>query len=488
MSHPFCSGWKAICTLGLMEAALAFGAIVPACLAAPVPLPRLQGPLPRPVEEGIRVWAVGKLQYSASEYLVSGRANVYAPVTMADSRSMSFSKRVNTEELAKQASYTPRLKERDVPYTTRIIVYKPENRQRFSGNVIFEITHPAGGGFAAVWGMLNGFFIGHGDAYVVVQHPLTFRSLRVADPKRYGSLHAADPTQVWGMVAQVGALIRSDSPQNPMAGYRVRNLFLTGYSYTGVATATFADYYHQTAKLANGLPIFSGYLPFANSTYVRPLDVPVIRVNTQSDFNSYGGLTNRREDSDAPGDRYRLYEVAGASHANRSPVILPSAKRPRAIKLQQAPGLPKGGGMQKCLAQFPRGAKSNTLPLNYVLAQAFANMYRWVNEGVAPPRTPFIATLVNGKPKLDRNGNAIGGLRLPELMVPAATYGIAPGACFLLGYKVPFTGAMMRSLYGTRAVYVKKVEDAAQEDVASRLISASAARLIVAKAKAHAPF
>lgn len=486
MFHPFLSKrhLRAVTILPVLLVAIAAAP----CLARPVPLPKLQGPLPNPITDGIRVWNVTGLNYTASEYLLSGRADVNAPVTMADSRSMSFSDRVNTRELAKQASYVPRVRERNVPYTTRIIVYKPKDTRRFSGNVIFEITHPAGGGFAAVWGMLNGFFIAHGDAYVVVQHPLTFRSLRVADPKRYGSLQAADPTQVWGMVAQVGALIRSDSPESPLAGYRVRNLFLTGYSYTGVATATFADYYHQTARLASGRPIFSGYLPFANGTYVRPLDVPVIRVNTQSDFNSYGGLSNRREDSDAAGDRYRLYEVAGASHVNRSPVILPSATRPRPVKLEQAPGLPKGGGMQKCLAQFPRGARSNTLPLNYVLAQAFLNMYRWVNDGIAPPRTPFIATLANGKPKLDRNGNAIGGLRLPELMVPSATYGIAPGPCFLLGYEVPFTTAKMRSLYGSRAAYVREVEQAAQQDVATRLISASSARLIVAKAKAHAPF
>jgi hypothetical protein len=483
MAHPlFACGKRRFATaLGTL---IVFGAIA-SSFARPVPLPTLRGPLPNPVARGIRVWDVSQLDYLASEFLVSGRANVYAPIDMADSRAMSFSDRVNTRELAKQTSYTPKLRQPSLPYTTRIIVYRPKDPKRFSGNVIMEITHPAGGGFAAVWGSLNGFFIAHGDAYVVVQHPLTFQSLRSADPNRYGSLGEADPTQVWGMVAQVADLIRSDSPESPLAGYHVKYLFLTGYSYTGVATATFADYYHDGATLASGAPVFNGYLPFANGMYVRPLDVPVIRVNTQSDFNSYGGLANRRTDSDAPADRYRLYEVAGASHVNSSPTILPEATPPRPLKLRQAAGLPKGSGMKSCLAHFPPGARPNSLPLDYVLAQAFLNMYRWVGDGLAPPRTPFIATGADGKPKLDRNGNAIGGLRLPGLTVPAAKYGIAPGACWLLGYEVPFTSAKMKALYGTRDAYAADVQRAAEEDVARRLISASAARTITAKARAR---
>ncbi len=484
-THSWLAGLRAVTLSGAL---VLWGMIVPPCFAASIPLPTLKGPLANPVREGIRVWGVAKLGYSASEYLVSGYANVYQPLTMADSRVMSMSAGVNTRELARQTSYVPKLRRRDAPYTTRIIVYKPRDPRRFSGNVVMEITHPAAGGIAIVWRMLNGFFIAHGDAYVVVQHPLTFRGLRQADPARYGSLHAVDPTQIWGMVAQVGALIRSDSPRSPLAGYRVRNLFLTGYSYTGVATATFADYYHDGARLGNGAPIFSGYLPFASAMYVRPLDVPVIRVNTQSEFNSYGGLENRRQDSDAPNDRYRLYEVAGASHANASPVILPHATPPRPIKLRQAAGLPKGGAMMRCQARFPRGAQPDTLPLNYVLAEAFLNMYRWVNDGVAPPRTPFIATRPDGQPKLDRNGNAVGGLRLPGLMVPAATYGIAPGECWLLGYEVPFTVAKLKALYGTHQAYVAEVERAAREDVRRRLISAEAARAIVTKAAAVPAF
>jgi hypothetical protein len=144
--------------------------------------------------------------------------------------------------------------------------------------------------------------------------------------------------------------------------------------------------------------------------------------------------------------------------------------------------------MKSCLAQLPRDAQPNTLPLNYVLAEAFLNMYRWVHDGLAPPRTPFIATGADGKPKLDRNGNAVGGLRLPGLAVPATTYDIARRACWLLGYEMPFTTAKMKAMYGTRGAYAADVQRAAYEDVGRRLISAAAARAIIARAKATASF
>lgn len=466
-------------------AALACSLFAGAAGAAAVPLPKVHGPLPDPLRQGITVWGgLEKFGYTVDEYLVSGRANVYGAVSMADARSMMD--RDNTKDLGRQASYAPKLRERDVPYVTRILVYRPSDPARFSGQVVVEITHPGGGGSLLVFGMVSGFFLSHGDAYVAIQHPLTFHGLEAADPSRYGSLEATDPTQIWGMVAQVGALLRSDSPANPLRGYRVRNLFLTGYSYTGVATATFADYYHAGVRTAGGSPIFNGYLPFANGMYVRPLDVPVVRVNTQSDFNSFGGLANRREDSDAPGG-YRLYEVAGVSHANSSPVPLPQAAPPRPVRLQPPPGLPKFAG-SKCLAEMPQGFQPNGVAVNYVIAQAFRNIYRWVDDGVPPPRAPFIATGPDGKPKLDRNGNAIGGLRLPALAVPAATYGTGQGACFLLGYQVPFSAARMKALYGTPAQYVREVERAAGEDVAQRLISAGAEKAIVARARALPSF
>ena len=77
---------------------------------------------------------------------------------------------------------------------------------------------------------------------------------------------------------------------------------------------------------------------------------------------------------------------------------------------------------------------------------------------------------------------------MPSLMVPAATYGTGRGGCFLLGYKVPFTAARMKAMYGTNKAYVARVERAAREDVRRRLIPVGAARAIVRKAEAMPAF
>jgi hypothetical protein len=153
------------------------------------------------------------------------------------------------------------------------------------------------------------------------------------------------------------------------------------------------------------------------------------------------------------------------------------------VKVQQDAGLPKLGPMQ-CMADMPRGFQPDSVAVNYVIAEAFVNMYRWVDGGVSPPRTPFIATGPDGKARLDANGNAIGGLRLPALAVPTATYGIGTGECFLLGYQVPFAVAKLRALYGTHRNYVRDVERAARKDAEDRLISVKAERAIVARAQA----
>ena len=62
----------------------------------------------------------------------------------------------------------------------------------------------------------------------------------------------------------------------------------------------------------------------------------------------------------------------------------------------------------------------------------------------------------------DAAGNALGGLRLPQIAVPIARYGGigTPDQCRLEGFAVPFDGATLKKLYPTRDVYVAKVREA----------------------------
>lgn len=67
----------------------------------------------------------------------------------------------------------------------------------------------------------------------------------------------------------------------------------------------------------------------------------------------------------------------------------------------------------------------------------------------------------------DADQNALGGVRLPDLDAPVATYapnnggGNVPGACLLLGTTTPFSPDRIRQLYPNHATYVAKFTAAA---------------------------
>jgi Alpha/beta hydrolase domain len=422
----------------------------------------LSGPLPDVAQQGTLVWDVERLGYAAEEYLLCGRANTYAPVAMADAANMLT--RDTPHDMARRETYVRPIVNADEPYCTRVLLYGPKDSKRFSGRVVIETAHPLDGGRAIVWSQLSGYFAQRGDIYLGIAPPVTFESLRASNPTRYAKLGATDPTQLWGMIAQLGALVRGGQFHGiPRA--RLHTILLTGYSWTGVAVTTFANFHHEDARLADRKPVFDGYVSIANSMYARPIDVPVIRVMTQSDFNSFDGLNNRRDDSDDADSRFRLWEVTGASHLNASPVIQPGAS-PWVAKapVTEPRNLPRFSASE-CQRDFPAGWGPNTLPLNYIMISAFEHIDRWIHGGPPPPRAARIETAADGSAKTDSDGNALGGLRLPQIEVPAARYGTATGACFLYGYRLPFDPVRLRELYGTQDRYRAQLDAAARAQV-----------------------
>jgi hypothetical protein len=479
MLHRVRLSRRSVLMAGIGMGAMAVGFVRRSC-AANARGEAISGPLPDTKDKGILVWNVAGLGYAAEEYFLSGRANVFRAVSMADAPDVAS--RDNTKDLGRR-DFSRELLSADLPFTTRLIVYRPQDKRRFSGNVIVETLHPNGGGNSLAWNAIHDYFAANGDAYVGVQHPLTFPGIKAAGPGRYGALAAADPTQLWGMLTQAGAAIKSQGLRSPLPGLAVKRVLMTGYSYTGVATATFANYHHHEAKLANGRNIFDGYLPMADAQYVRPLDVPVMRLNTQSDFNGFGGLQNRRPDD----DRYRHYEIAGAAHvAVRAPADAASGPPPGQVAT--AAGQPRFSP-SACQAMFPAGSRPNDFPLYMVQAALFENMYSWLDAGRAPPPSAMIDTNDDGTTRVDEFGNAAGGVRFPEVAVPIASYGVgSTEACILFGYTAPFDAAKCRSLYGDQGKYLAKVQSSVDRLIAERLLLPKDAAALVAISHASADF
>jgi len=274
--------------------------------------------------------------------------------------------------------------------------------------------------------------------------------------------------------------MKSNDERNPLKGLKVEYQFMTGLSFTGVATATFANYHHETAKLDDGRNIYDGYVPINNAMYNRPLDVPVIRIMSLGDFDSFDGLNNRREDSDDKDSRYRLYELAGSPHTTTWQRRAGMAKFPKTLT-------PTERGANRPARELPvlsAGEKPNDFPNGLFFAGAFKNLYEWARGGDSPPKGSRIATNPDGSTVFDEHGNVVGGIRSPYVDVPIATY----GSKGLMGYKVPFDASKKKSLYGSHANYVEKVIKATEPLVINRWIPANEASGIIEEAKSSEKF
>jgi hypothetical protein len=206
----------------------------------------------------------------------------------------------------------------------------------------------------------------------------------------------------------------------------------------------------------------------------------VIDVQTLTDSYAFFGWAGERPDGDAPGDRYRLYQVSGSSHIWTYQVDY----TPGRDELAKG-GFPRNDWQDHCLEP------NNPFPLQYALDASFQSLDRWVRDGTPPPRAPHIDAVGDGTPAAtiltDEFGNALGGVRSPYVDVPTATYygtTAGPGTCLLLwGHYTPFAHSQLRQLYPTHSDYVRKIEEDAAGLRAAGWLTAEDAEKVVREAR-----
>jgi hypothetical protein len=471
-------------------------------------LPTAQGPIPV-MKDSYPLMAAATLQdvvdlpaagYVEAEFFVGGTANVY--------------------DWAEGGAVTVRTT--GAPYATRLLVRRPVDPSKFSGTVVVELGNTARRyDWAFTWSLSSGRFLENGDAWVGVTYaPVAIEGLKAFNSTRYAALSLANPTPdeacaggrgqaapvrsdseeglVWDVLSQVGALLRAGRPGGPLSGFAVERVYLTSH---GGEIATYASALHPLARLAGGRPVYDGFVihrhtnmarirrcapapsPGDPRQMLRGVEVPIIRIVAQTDV--LGTYARRRDDGDAPGDRYRLYEVAGAPHADAAFYRhIPSVADQEALGTE--PYLAIWPFASACRPEIPLMA----FPvMQHVVNAAFANLDRWVRDGVAPPRASRIAVADAGTPKarlvLDEFGNAVGGVRSPYLDVPTATYFAStggPGLCGNLGHKTAFDWARLEALYGSSRAYAAKVADSVDRLVAERWLTEADGRRIKAAA------
>ena len=399
------------------------------------------------------IWMASQLPlsrwgYIEEEFFIEGNANIYKALTAP-------------------AEITS-----TVPYKTRILVRRPADTRRYSGNIVLEPIHP--GRTVPALATTFRWIYGNGDVWVGVEPPGNIPFLKQYNPTRYASLTPVPNLTVHDSLAQVSALLQSSS--SPIQGLQVRDVFMQGISATCGVVSQFINMLHRETTLANGKPIVSGYMPGECTAALPDINVPVIRITTQYDFNA----SNRKPDSDDPKGRFRLYELTGSAHfSTNNPMFgVP-------VSVWRAMGVTGTTGDTITCKEFtaPTYAKLNDFPVWVFFGGAMKNLQEWVQKGEAPPRAQPIMTDANGKPVLDELGNAKGGLRTPIVDSPTASWHAIGTDCNLWGYKVPFTAEVLKKLYPTHDAYVRQVKQQADQMVKGGWITEADARYLTTAAE-----
>ncbi len=389
--------------------------------------------------------------YQDAEYLIKGAAKTYSGPATGPARETGIDHR----------------------FATRIISRYPRDPDLFSGRVILEPFNTSRNGTDSdvVWEQVATLLKSNGDAWIGV----TVRSsagdaLRASNPERYAEIDLTINDLEWDILRQVGLFVKEEDGAELIGGNVATHLYMAGYSQSAVDAATFAMAFHGLSRTSDGSSVFDGYFPAAHSGSLTPLEsgdsplpqfehtpmvpvsAPVVNVETQTDiegfevtlspgvgYRSMGGAHVRRPDSDAPGDLYRLYEIAGAPHVGVDP---------------------------EC-------GSSSSFPTEAFLRAGLMRLIRWAEDGVAPPSSSRIELALTGEVSeaaVDAVGNAIGGVRSPFVDVPLSTYKVhaeSGGMFMLTGDERPLPPHLLVQRYQTEEKYMEQFAASLDDAIAA---------------------
>ena len=492
-----------------------------------VPVPTVAGPIPSTpanypfIADGFGPEPPVPSGYEENEYFVSGRAKLYEYTA------------TGVRVITPCPASAGRLGCRNLPYTTRMLIKRPIDPRRFSGTVVVEPFNPSSDyDIANVWDRSWPYLVRHGDAFVGwTSRYESIRALRQFEPQRYARLawgenSAVDDGITFDIAAQIGALFRQGGPRSPLHGLKVRHVFEAGFSQDGAFAFTQADVFNAIDRLPDGRSVYDGYVPGGTvgpsdinfgltaagslpsddpRNPMAPRDSPVIQINTETEEALLGpptGLFYRRADSNARNDRYRLWEVPGASHISNDLGSAPITEERDLAEIERIPlsALPPTGCARQRYRSGPWAGVAgvvdpNPYPFGYVADAAFADLTKWLDDGTPPPRAARIDVTDPraGQIRTDRFGNAVGGVRTPFLDVPTATFfpadavahdSLLSGLCPLMGFSIPFSHAKLHALYPSHGDYLVRVTREANDLVRKGFWIAPDAAAVVRQAAA----
>ena len=458
-----------------------------------VPSPTVVGPITGGLHD--RPWFEAPFNaadygYSQNEYFYSGTATAYG----------------TTEPPA--------------PYETRMLVYAPTNPAKFSGNVIVEwdnVTLQTDLPIEFNW--VYPKILASGDAYVeitaqqagVCGNGLTGQpevsvsgvsvpvcnplSLKGYDPVRYAPLVHPGDTYSYDIFSQGAEALLNPTGVRPLGDLHVKHLIAIGESQSAIELD---DYIRFGADAA--AQVFDGFLIDADAHSVQPTSYRVPTIHLWSEESA-------QPVASTSGPNSRIWEVAGMAHVDAwaldqitQELTGSELDTPQVSMAQQEATNATDADYGQ---EGPTVTAATEFPRRFAVDAALADLETWVDTGTPAPSAPplefsaagpiletaptapdlpigpdLIATNINalgliGSPlalERDAYGNAIGGLRLPVISVPVATYNGDDGV--LVGTSTPFAPATLYSLYPTHADYVADMFAATKADISERYLTA----------------
>jgi len=476
-----------------------------------VPSPSIEGPI-SPSSGisflGSTLFSPSQVGYEQSEFFLSGKATSYTSATPLTKNGQWDVKPATT-----------------APYKIRVVVYRPIDPNRFNGTVVVEWLNVTGGIDApAAWLNSHVQMIRDGMAYVGVDAQAGgingqansiaaaagAGGLRQTDPARYGSLQHPGDSYSYSIYQQAGQALHT-SGSRMLAGLHLKRVLALGESQSAFRLVTYINALQLHSPGIYGAYFVysrggnSSYLsqspqetvPTPTPAYIRTdLHVPVFLFETESDLLGLGYLAARQ-----PPTRYiREWETAGTAHDDTYGLLYArtdtGSGMADANAFQSMSNPPKDpiSGIVDCAAPINTGSHT------YELRAAMAAVNRWIGTGTVPRQSPRLeVNPANGHAFLtDSNGNALGGIRSPQVQAPvAALSGIGqPGSspatsqpsnastvsggtlCAIFGTTVPFSTAQLSALYPSHAAFVAKWDAATAAEVKQGYLLAADARTL----------
>jgi hypothetical protein len=358
-------------------------------------------------------------------------------------------------------------------YKTRVIVHRPKDAAKFNGVLMCEWTNVST--FNDLSNAVNESFYKSGYAFAAISaqkmgvdglDSSPDSGLRKWDPDRYGSLHIPGDGFSYDIFTQVARAVASGGAKGPapLAGLKVRHAIATGESQSAARLATYINAVHPVSGF------FSAFIPCVlvggGSELYNPALIPgeseadynkrffkrIVSTTVRDDLKtpilimlSETEARNFRVPPQPDAAWLRVWEVAGAVHGS-------------SCDTGYRPSVAARDGIKDAIG----GADARMVRFMPTMATAGLAMVRWIEGGAALARQP---RLVRGKDprtiEVDANGNALGGVRLPEILAPTAVFDTKTSPA--RGTRKPFAPEKVRALYPTDEVYLDEIKAAVAE-------------------------